>query len=129
MLLGSLFLILGYQTLWLWLFAKIHAWITNLLPPDKLSSLFFEFITLERGLGFGALALLAGLGLNGWLVYYWWDHNFGPLDVQLTMRDALWGCTLIMLGVQTIYGSFFLSLLRMTQTLKRTSHCQHDPVK
>jgi hypothetical protein len=33
--------------------------------------------------------------------------------VQTTLRHALWGFTAMVLGVQTMYGSFFLSLLRM----------------
>ena len=35
----------------------------------------------------------------------------GPLDVQVTLRPALWGFMLLILGIQTIYGSFFLSML------------------
>jgi hypothetical protein len=31
------------------------------------------------------------------------------------MRYALWGLTTMVLGVQTIYGSFFLSMLGMTR--------------
>lgn len=118
LLFGSLLVILGYQTTWLWLFAKIHAWIEELLPPDKLSQQLFDYITLERGLVTGTVVLLAGLGLNSWLCYSWWDYNFGPLEVQVTMRKALWGSALMILGVQTIYGSFFLSLLRMTKDCK-----------
>jgi hypothetical protein len=35
------------------------------------------------------------------------------LEVQTTLRYALWGFTTMVLGMQTIYGSFFLSMLGM----------------
>ena len=118
MLLGSLCVILGYQTLWLWAFAKIHGWISGLLPPQTFSLRVFDHFNLERGLLAGLALLAVGLGLNVWLVCEWAGKNLGPLDVQTTLRHALWGFTAMVLGVQTIYGSFFLSMLGMTEKAK-----------
>jgi hypothetical protein len=39
---------------------------------------------------------------------HWLSSNFGPLDA---IRPALFASTLIVLGVQTMFSSFFLSLL------------------
>ena len=114
MLLGALAVILGYQTIWLWAYAKIHGWTSGLLPADTFSKRVFNHLNLERGLLAGAFMLLAGLGLNGWLVHIWFGQQFGPLDVTVTLRFALWGFTAMVLGVQTIYGSFFLSMLGMS---------------
>jgi glycosyltransferase involved in cell wall biosynthesis len=113
MLLGALCVLLGYQTLWLWAFAKIHGWTSGFLPANTFSIRVFDYLNLERGLLAGAVLLLIGLGLNLWLVGEWYSRNFGPLDVQVTLRPALWGLTAMVLGVQTIYGSFFLSMLGM----------------
>src|SRR5262245_4741773 len=33
MLLGTLAILMGYQILWMWLFAKIHGWTSGILPP------------------------------------------------------------------------------------------------
>jgi hypothetical protein len=63
----------------------------------------------------GALLLLGGLGLNVWLVREWLAVDLGPLDVQQTLRTTLWGFTAMVLGLQTIYGSFFQSMLGMLQ--------------
>jgi hypothetical protein len=111
LLLGSLATILGYQTLWLWAYARIHGWTSGMLPASTFSTRVFEVINLERGLIAGAGLLLAGIGLNVWLVLEWYGRDLGPLDVQTTMRYALWGFTTMVIGVQTIYGSFFLSML------------------
>jgi hypothetical protein len=56
---------------------------------------------------------VTGLGLNLWLVHEWYRLNLGPLDLQVSLRLALWGFTALVLGVQTIYGSFFSSMLGM----------------
>ena len=44
-------------------------------------------------------------------VVEWFGHDLGALDVRVTFRYVLWGFTALVLGVQTIYGSFFLSIL------------------
>ena len=116
MLLGSLALILGYQTLWLWAYAKIYGWTSGLLPARTFSSRIFDYLNLERRLvrgrrdGLGrrrphSLPISRSGGVK----------SHGPLEVQHTFRYALWGFTLVVLGVQTIYGSFFLSMLGMTE--------------
>jgi hypothetical protein len=115
MLLGALCVLLGYQTLWMWAFARIHGWTSGLLPRATFPLGVFDTVNLERGLLAGGALLVTGLGLNLWLVAEWFGHQFGPLDVQVTMRYALWGFTAMVLGVQTIFGSFFLSMLGMVR--------------
>ena len=112
-LLGALCVLLGYQTLWLWAYAKIYGWTSGMLPPKTFSPRVFEYLNLERGLLLGAALLLTGLGLNLSLVLEWYGRSLGALEVQSTLRFALWGFTTMVLGVQTIYGSFFLSMLGM----------------
>ncbi len=115
MLLGSLCVLLGYQTLGLWAYAKTFGWTSRILPANTLSVRLFKHVTLERGLIVGGLLLLVGLGLNLWLVEEWYRNNLGPLNIQSTFRGALWGFTAMVLGVQTIYSSFFLSMLNMVR--------------
>lgn len=119
MLLGASFVFLGYQTLWMWAFAKIFGWTSGLLPAQTFSQRLFDYLNLERGLLAGAILAVAGLSLNGWLVWTWYDHNLGPLELHSTLRCALWGFTTLVLGVQTIYGSFFLSMLSMARSRQR----------
>jgi hypothetical protein len=118
MLVGALAALVGYQTLWLWAFAKIHGWASGLLPAKTFSLNLFRHVNLERGLVVGVALLVSGLGLNGWLFSHWLGQNLGPLDVVSTFRYALWGFLLMVAGVQTIYGSFFLSMLGMNMEEK-----------
>src|SRR5262249_3771761 len=114
MLLGALCVVLGYQTLWLWAFARLHAWLTGLLPPDDFLRRVFVHFNLERGLLGGLALLVIGVGFNLRLVGASSTVRLGPLDVQPTLRWALWAFTTIVLGVQTMYGHFILGLIRMS---------------
>ena len=71
-------------------------------------------IRMTAGTAAGLALLVAGLGFTFWVLGHWWGQNMGPLEVQSTMRLALWGFLGIVLGVQTIFGSFFLSMLGMS---------------
>ncbi len=122
MLLGALCLVLGYQTLWFWAFAKIFGWVSGLLPADTFSLRILRYLNLERGLLVGASLVLTGLALNLWLVHEWYRVQLGNLDVSMTMRYALWGFATLVIGMQTIYGSFFLSMLGMAKNEPARPH-------
>ncbi len=115
MLFAALSVLVGYQTLWLWAYAKIHGWTSGLLPPDTFSLRVFHYLNLERGLLAGLGMLAGGLGLTFWLLSECWGRELGTLETQSTLRAALWGFTLIIMGVQTVFGSFFLSMLGMSE--------------
>jgi hypothetical protein len=114
MLLGALCVILGHQTLWLWLFAQVQGSLSGLLPQRPSVERMTTLVGLERGLIGGGLLLCLGLGLNAWLIAEWSRHNWGDLQVQHTLRTVIWGFTAMVLGAQVMFGSFFLALLRMT---------------
>jgi hypothetical protein len=123
MLLGSLCTILGYQILNLWAFAKVHGWTSGLLPSSTFSTRVFDYLTLERGLLAGFLLVITGIGLNVWLVHEWLSQNLGHLEVRQTLRPTLWGVTALVLGVQTIFNSFFLSMLGMAREKRQEEGC------
>jgi hypothetical protein len=113
MLLGSMCVLLGYQTLWLGASAKAFGQTSGLLSrnPRRLRGPDLPF--LDRCLMGGLLLLLVGLGLNLFLVHEWYRCSLGPLDLQSTLRYALGGFTSMVMGAQTIYSGFFLGLLDM----------------
>jgi hypothetical protein len=99
----------------MWAYAKIFGSISGLLPRLTLSLRVLDYVNLERGLMIGVALLVAGLGLNLWFVQHWYEHRFGPLELDMlpALRHTLWGFTAMVLGVQTIISSFFLSMLGM----------------
>jgi glycosyltransferase involved in cell wall biosynthesis len=113
LLLGCLCFVIGYQTLWMWAFARAYSLAFGLVRSDQDPIGWFRYLPLERGLIVGAAALGIGLCVNAWLFGWWWDLHLGALQIQVTMRYALWGSTLMIIGVQTIYNSFFLAMMQM----------------
>lgn len=116
LLFSSLFLMVGYQAVLFALFTKRFAISEGMMPPDPRLTRFVQFATLERGLITGILAGLAGLVLLFGAINQWWEVGFGVLDYAVTMRWVIPGATLCMLGFQTLFGSFFISVLGMRRS-------------
>jgi hypothetical protein len=108
---ASAFVLLGFQAIAFACFTKIFAISEGLLPPDPNLDKMFRYVTLETGLIVGGTLLLLGLGISTYAVRLWGGRNFGPLDVSHTLRFVIPGALGIILGAQTIFSSFFLSIL------------------
>ena len=113
LLFASLAILCGYQSVLFALFTKTFAISEGLMPPDPKMEGVSRLVTLERGLVIGLVALVVGLVLLLVAVNQWRLAAFGRLDYAVTMRWVIPGATLTALGVQTVLGSFFLSILGM----------------
>jgi glycosyltransferase involved in cell wall biosynthesis len=113
LLFASLAILCGYQCILFAVFAKTFAVTEGFLPPDHNLERFFEIVNLERGLAVAAVALLAGGALLVAAIRQWWLTGFGHLDYAYTMRFVVPGATLVALGFQTVFSSFFVSILGM----------------
>jgi hypothetical protein len=79
-----------------------------------------ERITLEVGAIAGILLVIAGLVLTIVALAIWGDTGFNRLDYRETLRIVIPAGTMLILGVQTILASFFLSILELTPSRTRT---------
>jgi glycosyltransferase involved in cell wall biosynthesis len=113
LLFASLAILCGYQWILFAIFAQTFAITEGFLPPDRQLERFFEVVNLEKGLVVAALAVLVGGGLLLAAIRQWWLTDFGNLDYAYTMRFVVPGATLIALGFQTAFSSFFVSILGM----------------
>jgi hypothetical protein len=108
---ASVFVLLGFQAIAFAVFSKIFAVSEGLLPPDATLDKAFRYITLEVGLVSGALLVLIGLAVSIYAVGFWQSRHFGALDYAQTMRLVIPASLFLTLGVQTVFASFFLSVL------------------
>ncbi|MEO8562919.1 MAG: glycosyltransferase family 2 protein [bacterium] len=113
LLFASLAVICGFQAITFAVFTKAFAINEGMLPVDKRIQTLFERVTLERGITVGAVTLLVAAALLFGAIWQWWSVRFGALDVRYTMRWVIPGMMLAVLGVQTVFASFFLSILGM----------------
>ena len=111
MVYAAAFVLLGFQSIAFAVFTKFFAISEGLLPDDPTLDRFFRYITLEVGLGLGALLTVAGLLTSAYAVGAWGNAHFGPLDYSHTMRMVIPAALCLILGVQTIFASFFMSVL------------------
>jgi hypothetical protein len=100
MFVGSLLATLGTQVLLLGTFAK---------SGDEMP----QWFTLERGLVVGVLALASGFAINFGILVFWILTGFGPL---FAIRLAVIALTLMVVGAQVLFSSFYLDLLRAARS-------------
>jgi glycosyltransferase involved in cell wall biosynthesis len=93
--------------------ARVFGTQEGFLPPNPKFQRIFDYVNLEVGLLFGGALMLAGVVILGYALHIWRGTGFGDLSPQRMLRLTLPSATLFMLGVEAIFGSFFLSLLGM----------------
>ena len=112
LMVAALAVVVGFQLVAFAFYTKIFAIGEGLLPEDPKLAGVFKVLTLERGLVASLLVLALGLGLLGHGVWVWKACHFGPLpSTEDNLRRLIPAATLILLGVQGIFSSFFMSVL------------------
>jgi glycosyltransferase involved in cell wall biosynthesis len=115
LLFSSLAILCGYQLIIFAICAKTFGISVGLLPDDPRMTCFFEYVYLERGLILSLLAFIIGSCLFLAAVLKWQAIGFGRLDYAHTMRLVIPGATLTALAIQTVFLSFFVSILGMAR--------------
>jgi hypothetical protein len=80
--------------------------------PDRLLAWGRRHFTMEHGLVAGTLVLVTGLAIGGVIVGVWIHRGFGELSEERLLVVA---AVLIILGLQTIFASFFLSIIGLAR--------------
>lgn len=113
MIAGSLATLVGAQVVQLGLFARSYA-LLYLNEHDPLMERLWTRVRLEHGLLLGAVLTLIGGGVLVAIFVEWASGSFGALG---RVHEALFGLTVVGLGVQVLFGSFFLSVLGLRKHL------------
>ena len=113
LLYAAMMIWLGFQAVSFGAFSKIFGYLMGLLPGDPQIEGFFKYMSLEAGLVAGLLLVLLGLGGSLFAVFGWAERSFGPLNYQQSLRLVIPSVLALTVGVQIVFTSFFLSLMRM----------------
>ena len=103
--------LLGYQLVLFAVFTKIFAVRMGFHPPHPLLQRLFQFVTLEVGLLAGTAMVVAGVVGLILAVASWHAVGFGTLNPSQTMREVIPAVLLLAIGTQTVFASFFISIL------------------
>lgn len=107
----------GYQAVLFALFTNTFAANEGMVPMSPRLKRFFAIVNLERGILAGLASFIAGVALLVYVLLVWRDTGFGRLDYATTLRWAIPGATLTMLGTQTMMSGFFVSILGMNRRI------------
>ncbi len=100
--------LLGYQILHMGLCAKAYAVSAGFDARDRFVSAFYGMFSLERGILAGSVLVACGLIVDARVAWVWMQTGFGALD---EVRAALFALVCMVMGVQTVFTAFMLSLL------------------
>jgi glycosyltransferase involved in cell wall biosynthesis len=118
---ASLAVVVGFQSMLFWMFARIYGAREGIVPSDPWFNSVVGVFTLEAGLLSGAAMLLGGIVLGFYALGSWGAENFGALPPDVAMRLVIPSGTLILLGFQTAYSAFFMSVLEIRASRPRRS--------
>jgi glycosyltransferase involved in cell wall biosynthesis len=117
---ASMTIIIGFQLVAFAFFVKVFAIAEGLLPDDPKLTRVFKIFTLEKGIVLGLLVLLAGIILLARSVWIWKQADYGILpSVEENLRRLIPAATLVVLGIQTIFSSFFMSALGLKTATRK----------
>jgi len=104
--------VVGFQLVAFAFFTKVFAIAEGLLPEDPKLARVFKIFTLEKGIIAGLAVLLAGFILFVRALWLWQQAHFGLLpSMEENLRRLIPATTLVVLGIQGIFSSFFMSAL------------------
>jgi glycosyltransferase involved in cell wall biosynthesis len=104
---------IGFQSVLFAIFTKTFVITEGLHAKDSSLNKWYRFFTLEKGLLTGAVLTTIGLIGSIYSLSDWGSRLFGPLDPGRTLRIVIPSILSLIMGLQTILSSFFLSVLGM----------------
>jgi glycosyltransferase involved in cell wall biosynthesis len=112
--------IVGFQLVAFAFFTKVFAIAEGLLPDDPKLTRVLKFFTLEKGIIISVGIFLIGMVLLARAMWLWGQFHFGELpSMEENLRRLIPAATLVVLGIQGIFSSFFMSALGLkTKTRK-----------
>src|ERR1700730_2332892 len=112
--------VIGFQLIVFAFFTKVFAIAEGLLPDDPKFSRVFKFFTLEKGIVFSLAALVAGGTCLAHALWIWKSVNYGALpSMEENLRRLIPAVTLVVLGIQSLFSSFFMSILGLKTASRR----------
>jgi glycosyltransferase involved in cell wall biosynthesis len=104
-------IVVGFQACVFAVLARLYAQSEGFLPDNELVRRARRAFSLEIGLIVGGVLVLASVILSVIALAQWGGSSFKHLNYSHTMRIVIPAVVALMLGVQTVFSSFFLSVL------------------
>lgn len=113
LLYASILIIIGVQSIMFSIFTYLFGVNSHLLPRDNLTDLLIKRIELDKGILASFIMILLGFASSVGALIYWSQNNFGAIDPLISLRLVIPGAVLFTIGFQTLFASFFISILNI----------------
>ena len=95
------------------LFTRSYASVTGFIPTEGKLDKWLEETSTEKGVVVGLLLFLAGVVITIVAFCIWGNSGFGGLSPESMMRITIPAMLLIVIGIEVIFGSFFIGILHI----------------
>ena len=108
---ASMLALVGFQLMMTGTFARQFASAIGIHPPQRMLTRVERHTSLEFGIVLGLIAVLAGglWFLSAFLL--WRAAGYGSMSAELTVSRVIPSVFLCLLGIQSVFGSFLLSMI------------------
>lgn len=106
-------IVLGYQSILLFVFAELMAVETGLHPLGSRFGFLQQRRTLERCIVIGITLIIVGIVLGIIAARQWSLVGFGSLQPALTIRFVVCSVLFLLLGGQTLLAGFYFGLMNL----------------
>jgi len=121
--LGCLFSLLGFQVLCMGAFAKAFAMNESFEMSGRVFKKLLNWFTLEAGIIVGAVMMAIGIAADATILVRWLARDMGELGSTHAVFVAT---TLIAIGFQTVFSSFFLGMFMISMSRNNRSGNSKD---
>ncbi|MBJ7428745.1 MAG: glycosyltransferase family 2 protein [Bacteroidia bacterium] len=111
LLYAAAFVITGFQAINFAIFTRTYAIQVGFLPQNQTLNKMYKYVNLESSLIVGLIVTALGIGGSVYSLMIWNKANFGYLDYSSILRLVIPSVVCIIIGLQIVLSSFFLSVL------------------
>jgi len=115
LLVAAMVFLVGFQVVIYAVFARMFAITEGLLQPDPVLTRASRVISLEGGIVVGLVLFAGGFVLLAYAVWAWGQYGFGSVSASFVQRLAIPALTSMVLGIQVVFSSFFVSTLALAR--------------
>jgi len=108
--------LLGFQIILTGIYTKSFFYVSGFDQPKGLVSTAFNRFQLEWGLVTGLLLLVIGVSIMAYIFFQWVQAGFGGMA---RLKLVVLSINFTIIGIQIIFSSFFLSMLKIEHLTKK----------
>lgn len=110
---AAMMALVGFQLLITGTFARQFASAIGIHPQQRFLDRMERHASLESGIILGLIAVVVGFVWFASAILKWRAVGYGPMTADLSVTRVIPSLFLGMVGIQTVFGSFLMSMIRL----------------